>query len=134
MNYRHLQILASAVFGLTIMGAGCAASAPAPQNYQTPAAPTPAAVAPARQPSANTAIAITNFSFQPADITIKTGTTITFTNNDSAPHTITADDASFDSGRLATGATFEHTFTQIGKVSYHCAIHSSMRGTITVTQ
>ena len=48
-------------------------------------------------------------------------------------HTINADDLSFLSGNLTPGRSFEHTFVAPGTYSYHCSIHPSMRGTITVT-
>lgn len=78
------------------------------------------------------AVSIASFSFQPAAITVSVGTTVTWTNNDSASHTVTADDGSFKSGTLATGATFSQTFATAGTFAYHCSIHSSMKGTVTV--
>jgi plastocyanin len=51
---------------------------------------------------------------------------------DSPDHTVTADDDSFDSGTLSNGDTFEQTFDEAGEFAYHCEIHSSMTGTITV--
>ena len=48
-------------------------------------------------------------------------------------HNITADDASFTSGSLPPGNTFQHTFTGAGDYAYHCSIHPTMKGTITVT-
>ena len=47
-------------------------------------------------------------------------------------HTITADDISFNSGNIIPRATFEHTFATAGTYTYHCSIHPTMRGTITV--
>jgi len=78
------------------------------------------------------AITIEGFAFGPADITVPAGTTVTWTNNDSAPHTVTADDGSFGSENLATGDTFSFTFGTPGTYTYHCNIHPSMTATITV--
>ena len=61
------------------------------------------------------------------------GTTVTWTNSDGTTHTVTADGGAFDSGHLADGATFQFTFKAAGVFPYHCSIHSSMNGTITVT-
>jgi plastocyanin len=47
-------------------------------------------------------------------------------------HHLVADDGSFDSGELAAGGKFSHTFTAAGSIPYHCSIHPNMRGTITV--
>jgi plastocyanin len=77
---------------------------------------------------------ISNFAFNPASMTVKAGTALTWTNADNATHTVSADDGSFDSGNVASGATFSHTFATAGTFAYHCNIHSSMKGTITVTQ
>jgi plastocyanin len=87
------------------------------------------------QPSASgTQVTITGFAFAPATVTVKVGSTVTWTNDDSASHTVTADDGSFDSGGFAKGATFSHTFTKPGTYPYHCTFHGSMQGTVTVTQ
>jgi hypothetical protein len=80
----------------------------------------------------NAAVKITNFSFQPESITIATGSTVVWTNEDQVPHTITSDNGSFDSGQMSEGSEFEHIFTQPGNYGYHCAIHPSMTGEIIV--
>jgi plastocyanin len=78
-------------------------------------------------------VLIQNFSFKPANITIKRGTKVTWINKDSTTHTATANNGrSFDSGRLGPGQRYTHTFKSAGKKSYHCEIHSDMKGTITV--
>lgn len=77
---------------------------------------------------------MSGIAFSPASMTIKAGTALTWTNADNVTHTVTADDGSFDSGNVASGATFSHTFATAGTFAYHCNIHSSMHGTITVTQ
>jgi plastocyanin len=77
-------------------------------------------------------VSIQNFAFSPATITITAGTTVTWTNNDSTAHTITSDTGAFDSGNIANGKTYTHTFSQAGTFAYHCAIHSSMKATVIV--
>ncbi|MPV87830.1 cupredoxin domain-containing protein [Georgenia ruanii] len=76
------------------------------------------------------AVQIKNFAFAPASQTVAAGQTVTWTNDDSTDHTVTADDNSFDSGRLAPGKTFTHTFATAGTYAYHCAIHPNMTGTV----
>lgn len=78
-------------------------------------------------------VQIAGFAFAPANLTVPVGSTVTWTNGDSTTHTVTADDGSFDSGQLAQGATFSQVFATAGTFTYHCAIHSSMKATITVT-
>jgi plastocyanin len=78
------------------------------------------------------AVDISGFAFNPSQLTIAVGDTVTWTNSDSTSHTATADDGTFDSGDLANGDTFSYTFTEAGAFSYVCSYHSSMTGTITV--
>jgi plastocyanin len=89
-----------------------------------------AAAAPA---AGDGAVTIANFSFDPADVEVAAGTTVTWTNNDGVPHRVVANDESFDSEDMGQGDTFEHTFDTAGTVDYICAIHPQMTGTITVT-
>ena len=57
---------------------------------------------------------------------------MTWTNDDSIPHTVTADDSSFDSSGLVQGKTFSFTFDKAGTFAYHCSIHTTMTGTVVV--
>jgi plastocyanin len=78
------------------------------------------------------AVTIQDFSFSPATVQITPGTTVTWTNQGAAPHTVTSDGGVFDSGRLDAGQSFSHTFATAGTFSYHCAIHPQMTATIVV--
>ena len=80
------------------------------------------------------AVTIVDFAFQPASLEVPAGTTVTWTNSGAATHTVTADNGAFDSGRLASGATFSQTFDTAGTFTYHCEIHPQMTGTIVVTE
>ncbi|MCX6788941.1 MAG: cupredoxin family copper-binding protein [Candidatus Jorgensenbacteria bacterium] len=79
---------------------------------------------------------IKNFSFNPGALTIKVGTKVTWTNNDSAPHTVTSSntDGPLNSGTLTTGKSFSFTFSEIGSFDYYCTIHPMMKGSIKVTE
>src|SRR5215207_10050427 len=70
--------------------------------------------------------------FDPPDVAVEPGSTITWTNNGAVPHTVTADDGSFDSGRLNPGDSYTVAFGGQGTVTYHCEIHPEMRGSVTV--
>lgn len=100
----------------------------------TPAANTPATTnpQPAQPESLNASVSIKNFAFNPTPLTVKVGTTVTWTNNDSMPHQIKSD--TFNSAPLNNGQIFSFTFSAAGQYSYSCAIHPSMHGQITVTQ
>ena len=103
---------------------------PAPAS----AAATPAATATAAKSSAGaTEARIAGFAFSPADLEVQVGDEITWTNDDADAHTVTATSgADFDSGTLAQGATFTFKAEKAGTIAYFCAIHPSMKGTITV--
>ena len=75
---------------------------------------------------------IVNFSFVPGTLPISVGTTVTWTNSDSTTHHVASDTGVFDSGDMATNATFSYTFNNTGTFPYHCAIHTYMKGTIVV--
>jgi len=77
-----------------------------------------------------TAVSIENFAFVPNVLNVKVGDTVTWTNNDSAAHTILVD--SVTSNSFAQGGTYTYTFNKAGTFSYSCSIHPSMTGTIVV--
>ena len=70
--------------------------------------------------------------FDPPQAAVEPGSTITWTNKGDEPHTVTADDGSFDSGVLNPGDSYTVAFDGQGTVTYHCAIHPEMRGSVTV--
>ena len=78
-------------------------------------------------------VSIEGFAFKPADITAKVGQTITFTNGDSAPHTATLDDGSCTTPHINTGSSDGLTFTAAGTYPFHCNVHPTMKGTITIS-
>jgi plastocyanin len=78
------------------------------------------------------AVSIANMSFSPASLTVYVGTTVTWTNNDAMAHTVTSDGSSFDSGNIAPGGKYSRTFSTAGSFPYHCTIHPTMTGTVTV--
>ena len=76
--------------------------------------------------AANVAVNILNFKFDPTPLTIPVGTTVVWTNQDTAPHTATSDPGSaftFDTGMLQKGQSGSITFTTAGSFAYHCTVH-----------
>src|SRR5918999_1317660 len=72
-------------------------------------------------------------AFEPAEVTIGVGETVTWTNNDSVPHDVTADSfSSGEPGGMAPGDTFEHTFEEAGTFDYTCTVHPGMDGSVVV--
>ncbi len=81
-------------------------------------------------PGQGMVVAISDFLFSPSSITVSPGTTVTWTNMDSSPHTVTG--TGFDSSVLSTGESYSHRFDQPGSFPYICTIHPSMQGTVIV--
>ena len=79
-------------------------------------------------------VKIDNFSFTPANLTVTTGTTVTWTNRDDIPHTVvSSDDAkTFKSKVLDTDEKFSITFSKPGAFPYFCSIHPKMTGKVIV--
>lgn len=83
----------------------------------------------ATKPEKNTVL-IQDYTFQPAEITIQKGETITWINQDDVRHTATGKD--FDSGLLSKGQAFKQTFSESGIFDYFCTPHPDMKGKVTV--
>lgn len=76
---------------------------------------------------------IQSFAFSPADLTVNLGDTVVWTNKDSVAHTVTSDSGTeLDSPQIPNGQTYSHKFATAGTFTYHCSLHPSMKGTITV--
>jgi plastocyanin len=124
-----LSVVVGAAFALAACSGAAATSAPS--LVASPSAQASAA-APAASATAANAVTIVDFGFNPGSITVKAGTTVTWTNT-GVTHTVTSNTGLFDSGHLGSGDTFTFTFSKAGTYAYHCAIHSSMKGEVTVS-
>jgi plastocyanin len=128
-----VSAIALAACGSSGSGASTAPSVAASEAAPSAAAPSEAASAEASAEAGGAnAVTIQNFAFGPATVSVPVGTTITWTNADSASHTVTADDGSFDSGSLGSGATFSQAFDTAGTFAYHCKIHPNMTASVEV--
>ncbi|MER7204684.1 cupredoxin family copper-binding protein [Streptomyces sp. CB01635] len=105
----------------------------APSASASVSAPAPASPSSSESGKGEVKVTIKNFAFHPATFEVSPGTKITVTNEDSATHTLTADDKSFDTGDLAQGKSATITApSKPGSYSYVCTIHPNMKGTLTV--
>ena len=118
---KQMRRFAATVLIAAIVVAACGGSGTSP------------AASAAGQPAAANAVTIVDFAFNPASLTVVKGTSVTWTNNGSVGHTVTADDGTFNSNTVAAGATFSQTFDTAGTFSYHCSIHTTMTASVTVT-
>ena len=81
--------------------------------------------------AASHTVEIKGMKFSPATLSVAAGDTITFVNEDGAPHTATAKDGSFDTGRLNKGDSATVTIGAAGSFDYVCQVHASMKGNVT---
>jgi len=133
---------------LSLLGAGCGSSTTTPPaTPNTPSAQPAPAVAPkpttppvvlppagtpkATTPVATATISINKSAFSPSKITVKQGTEVIWKNNDVVDHTIIGDNG-IASARLKNGDIYKFDFPVAGTYAYHCSLHPSMTGTITV--
>ena len=85
-------------------------------------------------PISGDAVSIQNFAFVPPNLSVVSGTTVTWTNTDAVQHTVSSDDGhTFDSSAFGQGQTFQFTAGAPGTYTYTCRIHPFMHGTLTVT-
>ena len=87
--------------------------------------------------SNSNSVTIKDFAFNPGTVTVKVGTKVTWTNEDSVAHTVTADNTSSDapaSGNIGKGDSYSFTFNKAGTYAYHCTPHPYMKATIVVTE
>lgn len=135
------RILAIAA-GSLLMLAACSSStsssppasgAPASAPASAPAASTAAACSTSAD-AGTVAVSIKNFAFTPTPVSAKVGEAIKFSNEDSTAHTATLDDNACTTGNIDGGTAKSLVFTAAGTYPYHCAIHTQMKATITITQ
>jgi plastocyanin len=113
---------------LALLLLGCT-SPPAKQVY-TPTQQPPVSTPPKQ--ASQVVVHISGSQFQPADITVSAGTNVTWVNDDSVMHTVVSDDGKFNIGNLQHGDSGSMVFNQVGTYAYHCSIHPSMKGSVTV--
>jgi plastocyanin len=90
-----------------------------------------ATTADAKTTEAGPEVHIDNFTFEPAQLTVKVGTTVTWTNRDDIPHTVVSA-GKFRSKTMDTDGTFSFTFTAPGDYKYFCSLHPHMTGMVKV--
>jgi plastocyanin len=84
-------------------------------------------------PSGTSKITITSAAYSPASLTVVSGATVTWTNNDATAHTVTTEDGAINSGDIAPGSSYSKTFMTTGTYNYHDAHNTDMKGTLIVS-
>ncbi len=131
--FRTILIISLLLMVLFIIGSGIScqspASAPPAPSLGLPEAPTPGT---SSTTLSQIEVTIEGFAYKPATLNIPVGTTVVWYNKDTAPHTVTARDKSFDSSSLSRDGSFSFTFKQQGTFEYYCQFHPTMTGKIIV--
>ncbi len=79
-------------------------------------------------------VKIVEFTYEPNPVVVQVGGKVTWQNEDTAPHTATADDGSFNTGTIEKGKIASETFKTPGTYTYFCEIHPTMHGTVEVVE
>src|SRR5436305_10346025 len=90
--------------------------------------------APSGEAQKSEKVQIVEFSYEPDPVVVQAGGKVIWQNQDTAPHTATADDGSFDTGTIEKGKLGSATFKEPGTFTYHCEIHPTMHGTVEVVE
>ncbi|HEU4462646.1 MAG TPA: cupredoxin family copper-binding protein [Solirubrobacterales bacterium] len=99
------------------------------ESEATESEPTPSGEA-----SKSEKVDIVEFTYQPDPVVVQAGGKVIWQNQDTAPHTATADDDSFDTGTIEKGKIGSETFKEAGTFTYFCEIHPTMKGTVEVVE
>lgn len=124
-----------------VLATGCAATPKDVASDTTDETPTsPDIVAPedaaedaAEDAPREVAVSIGDLFFEPDEVSVEVGDTVTWTHDGDLTHNVTSRDGSFASDNLASGETFTHTFTEAGDFAYRCTLHGQMIATLDVS-
>jgi plastocyanin len=139
MTSTPIRLTAVIAAGVLVAGCGSSDSPSTPaKSSGTVTAPTSAVSSAAAPAAAGGAVTVKQFQFMPAELVVKAGTTVTWTNQDDILHTATSGatpgtpDGQFDGPMDGPGKSFSHTFGRPGRHPYFCNRHTSMTGTVVV--
>src|SRR4051812_3686974 len=90
--------------------------------------------APSGEAERSAKVEIVEYTYGPDPVTVQVGGKVIWLNQDTAPHTATADDGSFDTGTIEKGKIGSETFKEAGTFTYFCEIHPTMHGTVEVVE
>ncbi|TYB44117.1 cupredoxin domain-containing protein [Actinomadura chibensis] len=138
-----LMLLLAACGGGTSHASGKSPSSTAPsstapastapsKSAPMPGMPMPSGSSAPAAPVAGNAVSIKGFAFVPATLTVHAGATVTWTNDDEEPHTVTSGTGPLRSPAMDAKATYRHRFARPGRYDYICTIHPFMHGTVVV--
>lgn len=135
-------LLAAALVALSLGLVACGSSGSDSSSTEAETAPagqesgetTESEAAPSGEAAKSEKVQIVEFSYEPDPVVVQVGGKVTWQNEDTAPHTATADDGSFDTGTIEKGKLGSATFKEPGTFTYFCEIHPTMHGTVEVVE
>lgn len=131
---KRTAAIAACLAATAAFGAGCGSSSKKDSSTGAAPASTTAGASGGTTTAGGPNVSMKDIKFNPQDVTVKVGQTITWKNNDPVAHTVTAKSgADFDSGTVNPGGTYTFTAKKAGKIDYVCTIHPNQTGTITVS-
>jgi plastocyanin len=139
MNVKALltPVLVAMAFGLSACGGGDdgdTSTVTEPAESSTEESNQTNVPAPSGEAPRAAKVEIADFAYDPDPVTVQAGGKVIWLNQDSAPHTATAEDGSFDTGTLEEGKLKSETFKRAGTYDYICQIHPDMHGVVEVTE
>jgi plastocyanin len=127
-------VLVLLAFGLAACGDSGDSSTESSVSSDTSSEASGSAPAPSGEAARSEKVKIVEFVYGPDPVTVQVGGKVIWQNEDTAPHTATADDGSFDTGTIERGKIKSETFKQAGTFTYFCEIHPTMHGTLEVVE
>jgi plastocyanin len=143
---RSKSLLTAALVALSLGLAACGGSDSDSSSTEAETAPpaseetteatesTESEPAPSGEASKSEKVDIVEFTYQPDPVVVQVGGKVIWQNQDTAPHTATADDGSFDTDTIEKGKIGSETFKEAGTFTYFCEIHPTMKGTVEVVE
>ena len=127
-------VLILLALGLAACGGSGDSSTESSAGSDTSSEASGSAPAPSGEAARAEKVKIVEFVYGPDPVTVQVGGKVTWQNEDTAPHTATADDGSFNTGTIERGKIKSETFKQAGTFTYFCEIHPTMHGTVEVVE
>lgn len=132
MEHAIRTFFITGIITVTAAVAGCTAMTGDGGTSSSSAMPASSAASSAQDSNVVVSIDDTNFNLD--SVRISKGSTVTWINDGSNPHSVTGDDGGPDSGTIVQGGTYSYTFNSAGTYTYHCDLHRSMVGVVVVTE
>jgi plastocyanin len=129
-----LGLVACGDSGSDSSSTGAETTPPASESTGEETESTQSEPAPSGEASKSEKVDIVEFTYQPDPVVVQVGGKVIWQNQDTAPHTATADDGSFDTGTIEKGKIGSETFKEAGTFTYFCEIHPTMHGSVEVVE